>query len=201
MLNTAGSSFIWKSGSSAVVAVWWIVALSTIAVAQTPGQNAIYNSSSNCCAGSSAFLDATQFAGSVTQPNFCSVLNYMLNPQNGVITSTAVIDARGLPKLGTVSMTCSASPWNAISSPPPVTILLPATGGSTPHPIVISNTWVLPGNTHLVGEGDDIGTGSIGAGTTIQASSSVNGSMTMIQFGNSTFCPSAIHSGLALYIQ
>jgi hypothetical protein len=88
-------------------------------------------------------------------------------------------------------MTCTASPWGSGSSylNVPSTILLPATGGTTsPKPIIIPGTWILPPNTRLIGEGDGIPSGSSTPGTTIQAkANSFSGSM--IQFGPSvTFC-------------
>jgi len=97
--------------------------------------------------------------------DFCGVLNNVLahhTPSYG-----AVIDARGLNSANT-SMTCAASPWDGITNPPPSTILLPATSGATPTPIIISTPWVIPSNTHLIGEGDGIGSS---AATTIQVSS------------------------------
>jgi hypothetical protein len=138
---------------------------STQATAQTLGNNAVYNSSGTCspkCASSPAFIDASIFGSSAS--NICQVLNGILSsslttyPAGG-----AVIDARGLPGNTGTSMTCSTSPWAGITNPPPSTILLPATGsGASANPIVISSTWILPSNTHLIGEGDGL------SGTTIQ---------------------------------
>jgi len=99
-----------------------------------------------------------------------------------------VIDARGVR--GATNLTCThGSPWtegvNTVSLPS--TILLPATGGATPTPIIIPNSspWILPANTHLIGEGDGTSGGST-TGTTIQAASGFSGSM--IQFGSPS-CP------------
>jgi hypothetical protein len=103
------------------------------------------------------------------------VLNFILNPANKILPSTGgVIDARGLPGNTGTSMTCTASPWAGITTPS--TVLLPQ------GPIVMGPTWVLPSNTHLIGEGDnDPAASAISTpGTTIQASSSTSG--TMIQF-------------------
>jgi len=175
----------------ALILTGWFFAAAVVSHAQQ-GQNGIYNSASNCCTASPAFIDASMFVNSPPTKNFCTVLNWVLNPSNLILSSVGgVIDARGLSSSNT-NMTCSVSPWNGISNPPPATILLPATGGSPANPIIISNTWVLPANTHLVGEGDNIGLGDINAGTTIQASSSLSGPI--IQFGNSTFCPSGCAS-------
>jgi hypothetical protein len=164
--------------------------------AQT-GNNAVYNSSGTCtsssCGSSGAFIDATVFISKAT--DFCGVLNYMLTPSNGVIPPKgAVIDARGLNSVIT-SMTCTVSPWAGIANPiPPSTILLPATGsGTSATPIIISNAWVLPSNTHLIGVGDGV------SGTTIQAASGTS-LPTMIQFGSSstTICPSGVCTGISV---
>jgi hypothetical protein len=130
------------------------------------GQNGVYNSTCNNgspgVVGSSAFIDASAFAAS-QRPNICAVLNFVLNPLNGIITSAGgVIDARGLPGATGTSMTCTTSPWAGITNPPPATILLPATTAIAP--IVIPATWILPSNTRLIGEGY----GASG-GTVIQA--------------------------------
>jgi hypothetical protein len=138
-------------------AVAWISLCGTHLEAQT-GPNAVFNSSGACssssyCTPSTAFIDASVFVSQAT--TFCGILNYMLTPSNGIIPSSgAVIDARGLNSTNT-SMTCTSSPWAGISSPPPSTILVPATGGGTNlAPIVIPSGWVLPANTHLIGVAD-----------------------------------------------
>jgi hypothetical protein len=147
------------------------------------GQNAVFNSSANCsqCSGSSAFFDASEFTSSGR--DFCAVLNYLLvHVVRPTYPSGAVIDARGLPGTTGTSMTCSASPWNGISSPPPSTILLP------PGNIVIPSTWYLPSNTHLIGEGDAYSTGGT-VGTTIQPTSAFESAGgPFIQFRSSSFC-------------
>jgi hypothetical protein len=129
------------------------------AAAQT-GKNAIFDSGGNCspCASSRAFIDATVFTGKPPSNDLCSVLNWVLvNIVQLTYPQGAVIDARGLPAKGT-SMSCSTgqpSPWAGIASPPPSTILLPATGST---PIKIPSTWVLPNYTVLIGEGKGIST-------------------------------------------
>jgi len=162
----------------------------SIAMEAQTGDNAVYNSSGNCsgsspCASSPAFIDASVFAQSGS--NICKLLNGILSG-TGFPTTGAVIDARGLPfTTPATSMTCTTtnpSPWYGISGPPPSTILLPATTSAAP--ISIPSTWVLPPNTHLIGEGDTVSSsGTIG--TTIQAKSSFSGSM--IQFGSSSCLP------------
>jgi hypothetical protein len=178
IMSLAGRSDLF---STAVILIALFSAFPALTAAQT-GPNAVYNSSGSCfssskCTASPAFIDASVFAGSVTNPNFCSVLNYVLarvvqpNYSSGV-----VIDARAFPNsTPPTSMTCTGSPWGSGSSyvNVPSTILLPATGGGTNvAPIVIPSGWVLPANTHLIGvaDGDVAISGSASySGTTIQA--------------------------------
>jgi len=168
--------------SLAVLLIGWGAVASTNAAGQS-GDNAVYNSSGNCnaqspCAASPAFIDAGVF-GNATN-NICTVLRGVL-VSNSYPAYGAVTDARGLPATGT-NMTCPSSqpsPWYGISSPPPSTILLPA------GTIYIPNMWVLPGDTHLIGEGDGVPSGtSTTLNTTIQVSSTSYSDPSMIQFGS-----------------
>ncbi len=140
------------------------------AAGQSAGNNAIYNSSGTCspnCAASPAFIDASVFIGNGTKQssNICGAIygilssNFYAYPAAG-----AVVDARGIS--GTAALTCAAgtTPWNngTTTVSVPSNILLPA------GTIVISTGWVLPANTHLFGQGDNIS-----SGTVIQAASNV----------------------------
>lgn len=169
----------WISMTFVIVASVCFLMPSVRATAQQ-GQNAVY-SSSGTKTPLPDFIDASQFGSSTT--NICTVLNFILNTTNGILTASGgVIDARGLPGTTSTSMTCTASPWTGITSPPPSTILLPA------GTIVIPSTWILPSNTHLIGEGDGIPVPSVSTpGTTIQFAS-ISGTATMIQFGSSSPC-------------
>jgi hypothetical protein len=190
MKTESGSATSWTLlrvfGGLLVVAL----SLPTRAEAQK-GNNAVYKDPSNCCQASPAFIDASVFAQ--TGSNICKILNRILDPTNSILPSTGgVIDARGLPfAMPSTSMTCTTanpSPWAGIANPPPSTILLPATGGTTPNPIIIPSTWILPPNTRLIGEGGSIGSAAGTTGTTIQAASTFT-SGTMIQMGTSlSFC-------------
>jgi hypothetical protein len=149
----------------------WLSAFPILANAQGgQGQNAVYPTSGTCCVGSKAFVDASMFTTNSSN-NFCAVLNFVLNPLNGIVTSAgAVIDARGLPGAMGTSMKCTTanpSPWAGIANPPPSVILLPA------GTIVIPGTWVLPNNTRLIGEGDALNNyrppSKLAVGTTLQA--------------------------------
>jgi hypothetical protein len=149
------------------------------------GQNAICNSNQPCAistlTGSSAFIDASVYGSPNT--NFCAVIHTILT--NPHLTPPFVIDARGLPGTTGTSMDCSSSPWAGITNPPGSVILLPA------GTITTSASWVLPANTKLVGTAK--GNGSLGNNnyvfeTMIQASANFSGAV--VQFGDSTHCPS-----------
>lgn len=140
------------------------------------GKNAIYvaGGGNNCCAPSAAFVDASMFIGQ--NSDFCSVIYQILSSQ---VYSVTVIDARGL-NVNIVSMVClSGTPWNNGTTflNKPSTILLPA------GVISIPTSWVLPSQTHLIGEGDATATNTT-VGTTIRAASSFSGSM--LVFGNTS---------------
>lgn len=170
-----------------VALVCWFSVFPT-AAAQGPsvqGQNAVYNSGTKV--PSPDFIDASQFAK--TGVDFCKVLNGILS-SNSYPSTGAVIDARGLlPGTTGTSMICSISPWGSGSTSinVPSTILLPATGGATPTPIVISNQWILPASTRVIGEGDGIPSSGSMPGTTIQAASGFSGNM--VQFGSNCSPP------------
>jgi hypothetical protein len=144
MWNTTMLTFDWKSVAiTAVLACWF----SAFPAAAQQGQDAVYNSS-GVVTNSPSFIDASQFGNNHT--DICSVLNSILNPANKILPAAGgVIDARGLPGPTGTSMTCTISPWGSGSSylNVPSTILLPATGGATPTPIIISTPWILPSNT------------------------------------------------------
>jgi len=155
-----------------VFVLGWFSVFATRAEAQNPGNNAVYNNS-NGFTFSLSFIDASVFIGHGTNqsPNICGVIYGILSGSFYVYPSTgAVIDARGIS--GSTALTCPSgtTPWSTNGNTNivnvPSTILLPATGGTSPTPIVISTPWILPSATHLIGEGDNTTNGS--AGTTIQ---------------------------------
>jgi hypothetical protein len=130
-----------RANFAMVVLVAWVLGSTTSAAAQQ-GQDAVYNNSATIVA-STSFIDASMFGLATT--NICAVLHGIL-VSSSYPPAGAVIDARGLPGTTGTSMTCTASPWNGITSPPPATILLPATSGATPTPIIISTPWIIPSN-------------------------------------------------------
>ena len=155
-----------------------------------PGNNAVYNQSA-ATVGSTAFIDASVFLGTGQQQgvDVCDLIYKILKGTipTSYTTAGAVIDTRALSGS---ALTCTkGSPWsednNAHVLTAPSTILLPPTGGSSPTPIKISTTWILPSNTHLIGQGEnELSSGTL-PGTTIQANG-VSGAM--IQFGSASTC-------------
>jgi len=181
MKRTAGTTSNWKLSAIAGALVCWFSVFTALAQAQgSQGQDAVYNSL-NGIVGSSAFIDANTFLNPATQgKDLCDTIFYIFT--HNYPSAGAVIDARGVS--GAANLTCThGSPWAEGSSyvTAPSTILLPATGGTTPTPIIISTPWILPSNTHLIGESDGIPSSGFTPGTTIQAGTSFSGSM--IQFG------------------
>jgi hypothetical protein len=153
----------------------WLSAFPVPAAAQViQGQNAVCTTGPNCSptVNTSAFIDASQFISS-SNSDLCKVLYFVLaTVVQAHYPSGAVVDARGLNS-GNINLTCAAgwTPWNngATFLNVPSNILLPATGGgNNVTPIIISTGWVLPANTHLIGQGDNIS-----SGTVIQAASNV----------------------------
>jgi hypothetical protein len=192
MKSRMGFAFI----SGVIVLGWFLICPVEMAAQSTggnPGNNAVFNSSSSCCIGSSAFIDALVLQGS---GDFCATIYGILNSPN---YSPAVIDARGI----SARLTCASntSPWFTQSGGylnKPSTILLPAT--SATNPITISIGWVLPNGTKLIGEGTTnptFNTSNAQAQTTIQASGTFPSGSAMIQFGDS-HCPRQICAGISV---
>lgn len=160
-------------------------------LAQTLGNNAIFNANNNVVQ-SPAFIDAVGYG---VKPDVCqtiqSILANPLYPSSGTI-----VDARGV--VGLTSMTCAASPWTGSAIGKKATILLPA------GTIVIPGTWVLPPNTRLIGQGDSINSSTSSTGTTIQVCTTINtcqkafSGTDILDLGNSSVCPSNICTGISV---
>jgi hypothetical protein len=200
--NRLGSKRIVLPFAAALVALF-LVAPSG-AQLTSPGNNAVYNRTGGVVL-SPAFIDVSIFLPPLgTQAtDICDAIFQVLkgNPKflkNGYPSTGAVVDTRGIS--GTTNLTCTqGTPWaeGSTTVSVPSTILLPATGGATPTPIIISSMWILPVNTHLIGEGDGIPSSGSTPGTTIQAASGFSG--TMIQFGSSPpICPSSGCTGISV---
>jgi hypothetical protein len=195
MKNTGDSNFAGAFLGLAALLAWSFTGPS-LTLAQTEGNNAVYNSN-NSVVASPAFIDASMYLPphSTTQgQDICdAIFGIFINKWGvGTYPSTgAVIDARGVS--GSTNLTCThGSPWkegtNTVAAPS--TILLPATTAAAP--IVISSKWILPSNTHLIGQGDAITPNGSTLGTAIQASGTFPVSSAMIQFGSSSGCCTAI---------
>ncbi len=178
-----------------------------LSVAQAQGNNAVYNSSGTCsptCAASSAFIDASKFLGNGQGRDLCDTIYGIFNNLfgNTYPSAGAVVDARGIS--GVANLTCThGSPWtegnNYVSKPS--TILLPATGaGSNYTPIVISTGWVLPANTHLIGQGDNIVTANMStySNTVIKAASNVGNMISFYSSSPPPNYPGFTYSGIAV---
>jgi len=123
------------------------------------GDKAVYNSSvPPVPAPSQVWIDASAFWTTAmgNSPDLCKIIrdNILKASYVSLYPNGAVIDARGLylnpalpPSIGPI--TCTGTPFanfQQSTSPPPTTILLPATK------IPIPQTWVLPNNMKIVGE-------------------------------------------------
>ncbi len=170
-----------------------LAVFTSAANAQT-AENAVYNSS-GATTSSPAFIDASVFGSSAT--DICAVLYGILSSTSITYPAVgAVIDARGLPGATGTNMTCASgtTPWYNGSSfaNVPSTILLPA------QTIVISSTWKLPSNTHLIGEGEATLSGTTPDISTIQASSTFSTPGPFLQFGSSSICGSSQCTGISV---
>jgi hypothetical protein len=136
------------------------------------GQNAVWGSTGTV--NSRAFIDATPFYGT-NGNDICAVISYILTsvvnpntpPPNGV-----VIDARGVPLTSACSQNPIPPPPSCNGNPCPIfsiVVLLP------PGTITVSQTWTLPSNTRIVGEGSNL--------TALQVGSSGFQNAAMIQMG------------------
>jgi hypothetical protein len=148
-----------------------LAALSLLPVylqAQT-GWNAVYSNPSGQVS-SYAFVDASQLGTT----DICKAINTALTTYQAT-SFGLVIDARGMNPTGTV--TCgsggSPNPWANVPGNFPNVVLLPS------GTIDISAKWVLPGKTHVIGEGPN--------STTIVANFS--GDIIDMGLGNSTQSP------------
>jgi hypothetical protein len=170
---------------SAMVAAFGLTSAVPAGAQGSVGQNAVFNPSGNCnqCVGSSAFIDAYVLLSTPgLAADLCDTLYGLFVGRQGFPpypAGGAVIDARGIS--GTALTCTKGSPWSegGSSVTTPSTILLP------PGTIVIPSSWVLPSNTHLVGEGDNDPYSST-PGTTIQVSGSFTAPGSMIQFASAS---------------
>jgi hypothetical protein len=126
-------------------------------------------SSANRVTKTFAMVDAREFGGDICARIRASIIQtyYSGGPNYNY---GIVVDARGVGP-GTIQ-SCSDSPWDLSVQPPATVVLLPS------GTITISNTWTMPAQARLVGEGPGL--------TLLKATFS---GADMIDMGNSTLCP------------
>lgn len=147
---------------------------------QTPlaavGNKGVWQSSTSLYP-STAWIDAS--ASWTSTADMCQVIYNILNGASYPSTG-AVIDARGFYN-NTGLIACSVNPFPTLSSLPSTTVLLPS------GTISISDQWVVPNNTRIVGEGRN---------TVLQAAAGLTGYM--IEMGGSMVCPSSVCSSVGI---
>jgi len=171
------------------------------ASAQLGGEDAVWCGSGSSCnnppvTNSPAYIDASVFnnnGGGTDTNDVCLQIQGAFHsvPTNAPV----VIDARGAQPLtgGSYQFNCSGTPWvgSLGNFQNPAEILLPA------GLILINQTWIIPNNTRVFGAGGYGEYSSLFTGTTLEACNtnntgtcSLSTGSPMIQFGNSTLCPS-----------
>jgi hypothetical protein len=153
-----------------------LLMFSTLPLNTHAQQNAVIYSGSST-SPSLAFVDATTASGG----NICAMINNALSPYNPGNSNGVVVDARGIPS---TMLTCtSVNPWQSLitysnnnkNDSFSNVVLLPS------GTIQISTSWILPNNTHLVGEGPAL--------TTITAASTLTGDMIDMGWEGTTPAP------------
>ncbi len=140
---------------------------------------------------SSAYIDASIFKNDGNNNgDVCQTIKYILTTPSIYTRTGTVIDARGiLPAPGQSSEPCGTDPFNG-GTTLPTTVLLPLTT------VFITQTWVLPRGTRILGGGTPPSGRSSGVGgrATLQVANAGNFSGTsMIQM-----CPSGICTGISV---
>src|SRR5258708_18765245 len=129
-------------------------------MAQSEGNNAVavLDSQGHIKLGAaSSYIDAAPFYQSLANLDLCLTLQYILTQSTFTSGSNyaatypngAVIDARGILPGSANGLTCNVNPCvgRGGTATSPATILLP---GAT---IAITQPWILPSNTRVIGEG------------------------------------------------
>jgi hypothetical protein len=151
MKQTRGPMSRWLFCGTVVVLLGWLAVCPTSMEAQSPGNNAVYNSSTTLT-GSPAYIDASVFFDS----DICKTINDVLTGATGFTfpATGAIVDARGiLPNMLSGSQPCGVDPFSGFTSGVPATVLLPASTIALSSPI--TSGWTLPSNVRLVGDGPD----------------------------------------------
>jgi hypothetical protein len=133
----------------AIMAGLVLLLLSSASSQTGRGWNAAYVGSS--LVQSYSFVDVSTFGTT----DICSAISMALSSYPLTFANGIVVDARGMNPTGSVS--CGSNPWAATTNLPNVVLLPSGT-------INISVPWILPADTHLIGQGPN--------STTIVASTS-----------------------------
>lgn len=153
------------------------------------GQKAVWASATNTNASASS-VDASLYTSGT---DICGAINKILTYYGSA--DGVVVDARAVNP-GSSSQACGTNPWNGISKPS--VVLLP------PGTITTTHSWILPGNTTVIGAGVN---GPTVQGTTVQASTASFSGSAVIQMGGgsgcaaSTFCYGVVVRDLTIDAQ
>jgi len=167
-----------------------LTVLQGAADAQTAGNTAVYNQTTNAATPSysPAYIDASAlyyYENSLgLTVDFCTIINNILTQVSGYPpypTQGAVIDARGIlniPNNGVTSpLQCLVNPFFGMTGPAKATILLPAAT------ISIKRPWVIPSETKIVGAGRSATSIGVDPGFAFPTGDTTNA---IIQMGSST---------------
>jgi hypothetical protein len=144
--------------------------------ASAQGFNAVYGNCSGSVAKQSTFamVDATQYSSS---GDICAAIQAILQAYNSNKSNGVMVDARGFN--AGQSQTCQENPWDPshVNPEPSMSVVLLPSGT-----ITISNSWKLPTNARIIGEGPNL--------TILKAVSSFSGEMIdMGTAGVNGLCP------------
>ena len=175
------------SGVIALLLVLHCFGRPTVVQAQTQicssneGYNAVYG---NCngqtgVVGSTALIDASAWCnGDCSQGDICKFIADAIAVLPSNVGGT--VDARGVAYRG--GETCTVNPFAQSSGNVPVTVLLP------PDIISIQRTWILPSNTHIIGQGGN--SQLIPTSKPPFTPDPNNPVPAMVEMGNASVCPS-----------
>jgi hypothetical protein len=150
------------------------------------GQNAVMSGTTQ--APSYAFVDATPYG-----LNICKAITQAFTDYSSA--GKIVIDARGLSGTALTCATTDTNPWHGTSLAS--IVLLPA------GTITIYNTWILPSDTRLTGDGPTLTAIQAGTGFTTSTDPDIidMGSTTGSNCGNPVDCQAVVVEHLALVNQ
>jgi hypothetical protein len=160
-----------------------LLLLSTASAQVGLGWNATYFGSS--LVQSYSLVDASTFGTT----DICSAISMALTAYPIAFANGIVVDARAMNPTGSVN--CGSNPW-AVTTNLPNVVLLPS------GIINISATWILPADTHVIGEGPNTTTimASTGLGDMLDMGTESGG--TCLRSAGSYNCPAVVIEHLGL---